>query len=118
MCTLHWNFIDYLYFLLILCHILNFLTYVRLNFDGFYNALTFPHIRIIIFVIVDQLNKCAHFIGLRIHFTIVSLIDRLVTKICQLVVFALNIMSYQDPLFISKLWQELFKFQDTIIYVY
>lgn len=63
----------------------------------------------IIWVICDRLTKSVQFIGLPSHYTVADLARRFVVEIFRLYWFPKSIISYRDPLFMSKFWRELFK---------
>jgi len=67
----------------------------------------------IIWVICDRLTKYVHFLALPTKFTAEDLVIRFSTEICRLHGIPKSIISYRDPLFLSKFWRELFKVQGT-----
>nr|KYP49363.1 Transposon Ty3-G Gag-Pol polyprotein [Cajanus cajan] len=66
-----------------------------------------------IWVIVDHLTCCAHFMALPPHFTTTSLIACFSIEIVQLHGTPKSIVFNWDHTFLDNFWQELFKIQGT-----
>ena len=60
-----------------------------------------------IWVIVDKLTKSAHFIPVRIYYSMDRLVELCVDEIVRLHGVPLSIMSDRDPRFTSSFWKEL-----------
>ena len=60
-----------------------------------------------VWVIVDKLTKSAHFIPVRIDYSMDQLVKLYVDKIVQLHGVSLSIVLDRDPRFTSRLWKEL-----------
>lgn len=67
----------------------------------------------VILVVVDHFSKAAHFGMLPTNFTAVQVADLFAKMICKLHGMPKSIMSDRDPIFLSKFWQELFRFSGT-----
>lgn len=61
-----------------------------------------------VWVIIDRFSKYAHFVGLRHPFTAKSLAELFAKEIVSLHGVRCSILSYQDPIFLSNFWKELF----------
>lgn len=62
----------------------------------------------VIMVVVDQLTKYAHFVPLKHPFTASSVADAFLDTVVKLHGVPLSIVSDRDPIFISRLWKQLF----------
>lgn len=62
----------------------------------------------VIWVVVDRLTKDAHFLGLSHPYTASSLAQVFFDQIYKLHGMIEDIISDRDPIFTSKIWQELF----------
>ena len=60
-----------------------------------------------VWVIMDRLTKSAHFIPIRIHYSMDRLAELYVDEIVRLHGVSLSIVSDRDPRFTSRLWKEL-----------
>ena len=60
-----------------------------------------------VWVIVDRLTKCAHFIPLKTGFTMEKLAQTYVEEIVRLHGVPLTIVSDRDPRFVSRFWKSL-----------
>lgn len=60
-------------------------------------------------MVVDRLTKYAHFIPLKHPFTAAKLADEFIKAVVHLHGFPTAIISDRDHIFISQLWQELFR---------
>ena len=60
-----------------------------------------------VWVIVDRLTKSAHFIPVRIDYSMDRLAELYVDEIVQLHGVSLSIVSDRDPRFTSRFWKEL-----------
>ena len=60
-----------------------------------------------VWVIVDRLTKCAHFIPLKTGFTMEKLAQTYVEEIVRLHGIPLSIVSDRDPRFVSRFWKSL-----------
>ena len=60
-----------------------------------------------VWVIVDRLTKSAHFLPIRLDYSMDRLAELYVNEIVQLHGIPLSIVSYRDPLFTSRFWKEL-----------
>ena len=60
-----------------------------------------------IWVIVDRLTKSAHFILVRIDYSLDRLVELYVNEIVRLHGVSLSIVSHRDPRFTSRFWKEL-----------
>ena len=58
-------------------------------------------------MIVDRLTKSAHFIPVRIHYSMDRLVELYVREIVRLHGVPLSIVSDRDPHFTSRFWKEL-----------
>ena len=67
----------------------------------------------VIWVVVDRLSKYAHFIGLAHPYIAASIAQLFLDNIYKLHGLPTSIVSNHDKIFISKFWQELFKFLGT-----
>ena len=66
-----------------------------------------------ILVVVDQLSKYGHFIGLKHPFSAASIIGIFVKEIVYLHGIPNSIVSDRDKVFINHFWKELFQLQCT-----
>jgi len=64
-------------------------------------------------VVVDRLNKLAHFLPLKHHFTAKSAAEKFVAGVIKLHGMPRSIVSDQDLVFVSHFWQEFFKMSGT-----
>ncbi|KAL4558063.1 hypothetical protein LXL04_036259 [Taraxacum kok-saghyz] len=64
-----------------------------------------------ILVVVDRLSKYCHFAPLKHLYTARSLAETFLKEIIRLHGIPKTIISDQDPIFLSKFWQEIFKMQ-------
>ena len=60
-----------------------------------------------VWVIVDRLTKLAHFIPVRIDYSMDPLAEQYVDEIVRLDGVSLSIVSDRDPRFTSRFWKEL-----------
>ena len=60
-----------------------------------------------VWVIVDKLKKSAHFLPVRLDYSMDRLVEMYVSEIVQLHGIPLSIVSNQDPRFTSRFWKEL-----------
>ena len=58
-------------------------------------------------MIVDKLTKSAHFISVRMDYSMDRLVELYVKEIVRLHGVLLSIMSDRDPRFTSRFWKEL-----------
>lgn len=63
----------------------------------------------VVMVVVDRLSKYAHFLPLIHPNTAASVARIFLDHIFKFHGMPLSIVSYRDPIFRSKFWQELFK---------
>ena len=66
-----------------------------------------------IMVVVDRLNKSAHFLPLKHPFTAKSVAEKFVADVIKLHGMPRSIVSDRDPVFVSHFWQEFFKMSGT-----
>jgi len=66
-----------------------------------------------IMVVVDRFSKSAYFLPLTHPFTTKTMADKFVEGIIKLHGMPISIISDRDPIFVSKFWQEFFKFSGT-----
>jgi hypothetical protein len=64
-------------------------------------------------VVVDRFSKSAYFLPLTHPFTTKTVADKFVEGIIKLHGMPISIISDRDPIFVSKFWQEFFKFSGT-----
>lgn len=69
----------------------------------------------VIWVVCDRLTKSVHFMALPTKFSVEDLTHRFSVDICRLNGIPKTIITDRDPLFLSKLWKELFKIQGTTL---
>jgi len=69
----------------------------------------------VIMVIIDILTKFAHFLALKHDFTSKFVAEVFVKNVIKLHGFPRIIVSNKDKIFISKLWQQLFRLQGTTL---
>ncbi|KAL0539537.1 hypothetical protein IC582_023752 [Cucumis melo] len=67
----------------------------------------------VILVVVDRLSKYSHFLALKHPYTAKSVAEIFVKEIVRLHRFPTSIVSDQDKVFLSHLWNELFKMAGT-----
>ena len=67
----------------------------------------------VIWVVVDRLNKYAHFLALAHPYIAASIEQMFLDNIYKLYDLSRTIVSNRDKVFISKFWQELFKLLGT-----
>ena len=60
-----------------------------------------------VWVIVDRLTKSAHFLPVRLDYSMNSLVELYVSEIVRLQGIPLSIVSYRDPRFTLRFWKEL-----------
>ena len=60
-----------------------------------------------IWVIVDKLTKSAHFLPVRLDYSMDRLVELSVSEIVRLLGIPLLIVSDRDPWFTSRFWKEL-----------
>ena len=60
-----------------------------------------------IWVIVDKLTKSAHFLPVRLDYSMDRLAELSVSEIVRLLGIPLSIVSDHDPWFMSRFWKEL-----------
>ena len=60
-----------------------------------------------VWVIIDKLTKSAHFIPIRIDYSMDRLVELYVDEIVRLHGVPLSIVSDRDPRFTSRFWKEL-----------
>ena len=61
----------------------------------------------VIWVIVDRLTKSAHFLPIRLDYSMDRLADLYVNEIVKLHGIPVSIVSDRDPRFTSRFWKEL-----------
>ena len=61
----------------------------------------------VIWVIVDRLTKSAHFLPVRLDYSMDRLVELYVSEIVRLHGIPLSIVFDRDPLFTSRFWKEL-----------
>ena len=71
----------------------------------------------VIWVIVDRLNKYAHFLSLAHPYTAASIAKMFLDNTYKLHGLPRMIVSDKDKVFISKFWQELFKLLGTQLHL-
>jgi hypothetical protein len=71
----------------------------------------FPKVggKCVILTVIDRLSKYAHFVLLGHPYSATSIIKALFDQVVRLHGIPASIVSDRDPIFTSKLWQELFK---------
>jgi hypothetical protein len=62
-----------------------------------------------IWVIIDQLTKIAHFLPIKVKYTVVTYAELYITRILSLHGVPKTIVSDREPQFVSKFWEELHK---------
>ena len=60
-----------------------------------------------VWVILDRLTKSAHFLPVRLDYSMDRLVELYVSKIVRLHGIPLSIVSDRDPRFTSRFWKEL-----------
>ena len=60
-----------------------------------------------VWVIMDKLTKCAHFLPLRLDYSMDRVAELYVSEIIRLHGIPLSIVSDRDPWFTSRFWKEL-----------
>jgi transposase InsO family protein len=66
-----------------------------------------------IWVIVDRLTKIAHFLPIRVKYTVATYVELYITHVLSLHGVPKTIVSDRGPQFVSKFWEELHKALDT-----
>jgi hypothetical protein len=66
-----------------------------------------------IWVIIDRLTKIAHFLPVRVKYTVATYAELYITRILSLHGVLKTIVSDRGPQFVSKFWEELHKALDT-----
>jgi hypothetical protein len=66
-----------------------------------------------IMVVVDRLNKLAHFLTLKHPFTAKSVAEKFMEGVIKLHGMPKSIISDHNPVFVSHFWQEFFKMSCT-----
>jgi hypothetical protein len=69
----------------------------------------------IIWVVVDQLTKYAHFLALKHPYTTEKLAQVFMNQLFKLHGMPQTIISNRDAIFISKFWTEVFKLQGVFL---
>jgi hypothetical protein len=77
----------------------------------FIEGLPFSQGYSVIWVIVDQLTKYAHFIPLKHPYTAEKLAQVFMNQLFKLHGMPQSIISYRDSTFTSKFWTKVFKLQ-------
>jgi transposase InsO family protein len=79
----------------------------------FISGLPVSHKYNCIMVVVDKFSKYAHFLPLAHPFTALTIAKLYLNEVFKLHGLPSSIISDRDPIFTSKLWQELFKLAGT-----
>jgi hypothetical protein len=66
-----------------------------------------------IWVFVDRLTKIAHFLPVRVKYTVATYVELYIARILSLHGVPKTIVSDREPQFVSKFWEELHKALDT-----
>ena len=61
----------------------------------------------LVWVIVDKLTKSAHFLSVRLHYSVDCIAELYVSEIFRLHGIPLSIVADRDPQFTSRFWKEL-----------
>ena len=68
-----------------------------------------------ILVVVDRFSKQAHFGALPRTYSAPKVAHLFATMVCKLHGIPKSIVSYRDPVFLSKFWTELFALSGTVL---
>ena len=79
----------------------------------FIEELLFSHGKDVIFVILNQLSKCSHFIPLKHPYTALEVAQVFMDNVFKLHGLPKTIVSDRDPIFTSNFWQRLFNIYGT-----
>ena len=60
-----------------------------------------------IWVIVDRLTKSAHFLPMKVNFSMDRLVSLYIKEIVRMHGVPVSVVSYIDPIFISRFWHSL-----------
>lgn len=71
----------------------------------------------VILVVIDKFTKYAHFVPLRHPFTASTVAQEFMRTVYKLHGLPKIIISDQDRIFTSRLWQELFRLSDTSLHM-
>lgn len=81
----------------------------------FIDGLPMSHNHNVILVVIDKFSKYSHFIPLRHPYTALTVAQAYMNHVYKLHGLPDIIISDRDPIFTSKIWQELFRLADTTL---